>query len=301
MNRIRLNVQVPIGGRPGSDIRSILDLAHRAEAAGFDGIVLCEHIILGEHLEQYPAPSFGFESSSAWIDPVTTMAAVAAVTTRLNVMSAVIIAPIRAPSVFAKEIATIEQLAPGRVQVGVGIGWQSEEFSTNRVEFADRGQLLDDTMGACRALWRDAPASFTSPTLSFDRIWCEPRPPTGGPTVLFGGTLYERNVRRVVQLGDGWIPRPFSTDESIAAGVTRLRAEYEQAGRDPASLFVHAMRIATDADGRPSLTASFDTIDYYLDLGLTSLGLALPMYVPDPSGWDAWFAEAADLIARHSA
>jgi alkanesulfonate monooxygenase SsuD/methylene tetrahydromethanopterin reductase-like flavin-dependent oxidoreductase (luciferase family) len=102
-----------------------------------------------------------------------------------------------------------------------------------------RGQLLTDFVAACRALWREAPATFSSPSVSFEHVWSEPRPSTpGGPPVLFSGTLTPRNRRRIVELGDGWIPIMGATLADIADGSATLREAFTVAGRDPESLRV---------------------------------------------------------------
>ena len=282
-----IHLHVPVGGRPGSDAHSVIELARRAEAAGFDGIVVVDHVVMGDHPEQYPLGRFAFAPDSPWIDPLITLAAVAAVTERIQLVTSILIAAVRAPGVLAKEVATIEQLAPGRLQLGVGTGWQREEFGVNRVDFADRGRLLDDTMRACRALWSDAPAALSTASVAFDRLWCEPRPANGGPPLLVGGQLTGPNKRRIVEWADGWIPHPESPTDVIHAGIQELRAVYGDAGRDPKSLHVDIMRSAAD------LAGTFALIGEFCDSGVTAVSIPLARFVDDRAQWDTWFDEAA--------
>src|SRR5260221_470725 len=92
--------------------------------------------------------------------------------------------------------------------IGAGTGWHEDEFAAVGVPFAGRGERMDDTLRACRVLWRDSPASFSSPTVSFEGLHCEPRPLRADIPIWVGGTSLPRTIRRVVDYADGWIPPP---------------------------------------------------------------------------------------------
>jgi hypothetical protein len=125
----------------------------------------------------------------------------------------------------------------------------------------------------------------------FDGLWCEPRPTRpGGPPVLFGGRLYPRNVRRIVQLGDGWVPHPQAGDGEIAEGVEVLRSALRSAGRDPDELRVHAMRAATGPGGAGDVDAVLGRLGDLGALGVTTVALPIGLFAPDPADWPAWFA-----------
>ena len=110
------------------------------------------------------------------MEPLTVLAAVAASTSQLRLTTGVLVSPLRPPVLLAKIAATIDQISDGRLELGVGVGWQPEEFDAVGVDFAARGQLLTDGIGACRALWGDDPAPFSSPTTNFTELWCNPKP-----------------------------------------------------------------------------------------------------------------------------
>lgn len=287
-------IQAPVGGRPGSDAPSILRLARLAEAAGFDGVVLVDHVVMGEHPENYPFGEFPFPSNSPWIEPLTTIAAAAASTERIRFSTSILVTPVRPPGLLAKTVATIDALAPGRLDLGVGLGWQHEEFSANRVAFEDRGQLLDDTIAACRALWTGEPVDMSAPTLSFEQVQCNPHPATP-PPVLFGGELYPRNLRRIVDLGDGWMPAPKASDEAVAKGTATLRAAFSAAGRDPSTVQVQVLRYGPDGDG--DLQRTLDHRAQYAEMGITAVGLPLATLAPDPAQWDKWFDRAGNTLS----
>ena len=101
----------------------------------------------------------------------------AAVTERVRFSTKILIAPLRPAAVLAKTLATMDVLSQGRLEVGVGTGWQREEYEAAGVPWNRSGaERLTDTIAACKALWRDSPASFRSATVNFDDIWCEPKP-----------------------------------------------------------------------------------------------------------------------------
>src|SRR3546814_20459729 len=148
----------------------------------------------------------------------------ASATTDIRMSTGILIAPLRPAAGLAKALATLDVQWRGRVEFGVGTGWQEEEFTAQGMDFARRGELLDDTMAACQALWAPGSASFDSPTVSFQDIWCEPKPvQPGGPPILFSGTLTGRNLRRIERPGSGWLPIMNATMAATGAGIATLQ------------------------------------------------------------------------------
>src|ERR1700738_182894 len=214
----------------------LLDVARAADLAGADFVDVTEHVLMGlnaltasqgwepHHLEQ-PQP-----------EPLTTLAAMAGATQRITILSAIVIAPLRPAGLLAKTAATLHALSQGRFVMGVTASWQKDEYDALGVPFEQRGQILDDTIGACRALWTSAPASFHSPTVNFDGMVCSPRPAPGERIpVWFGGKFTPRQVRRIVNLGDGWMPYGglrLSLEQKAGGGRT-LRPRFVAGGRGP--------------------------------------------------------------------
>src|SRR5207249_4534477 len=180
--------------------------ARIADEAGVDQVVLPDHVVMGARTDRYPYGTFPYDADAPWIEPLTTLAAMASATTRVRLGTGILIAPLRPAVLLAKTIATLDVLSGGRVDLGVGVGWQREEYEALGVPFAGRWQRLDDTLGACRALWQDAPASFSSPTVAFDDIWCAPRPVQARVPVWFGAKASETLAGRIAAVGDGWYP-----------------------------------------------------------------------------------------------
>ena len=235
-----LLVGLPMGTRPGAgDPRQLIGIARRLEDAGAGGVVVSDHVLIGPRTDRYPWGDFPFPPEAPWLEPLTVLTAIAAVTERIKLTTGILVVPLRPAPLLAKAVATLDLLSGGRFELGAGTGWQAEEFEAQGLDPAAKGRMLTDTIAACRVLWRDAPAAFSSATVSFEQVWSEPRPTSvGGPPVLFSGTLTARNVRRIVELGDGWIPIMGATLDDVSAGAAQLREALDAAGRDPAELRV---------------------------------------------------------------
>jgi probable F420-dependent oxidoreductase len=265
----------------GSDFRKVLDLARAADDAGVDQIVLPDHVVMGPRTDRYPFGVFPYPPEEPWPEPLIVLAAMAGVTSRVRLSTGILIAPLRPAVLLAKTAATLDVLSGGRLDLGVGSGWQREEFWASGIGWADREQRLDDTVAACRVLWRDAPASFASPTVSFADVWCRPGPlQTGGIPVWFGGGATERTARRIAILGDGWLPMAGMPVDELASGVARVSEECERAGRDPGAVGVRAgLAGVKGPDGRPDVERTLEAAAELADLGVTGVSIALGRFV----------------------
>ncbi len=226
-----LSIGLPNFGTWFRDLRELVDTAAALEGVGIDRVVVVDHVVMGPDPERYPWGTFPTGSDGDWFEPLTTLAAIAPVTERLRLATGILVAPLRPAAVLAKTVATLDSLSGGRVDLGVGVGWQRTELEAVGLRFEQRGRILDDTIGACRALWGPSPARFSSPSVTFEQTWCHPKPTQERLPVLFSGTLGARNLRRVVELGDGWIPIMGATTDEVADDVERLRDAWVEAGR----------------------------------------------------------------------
>ena len=140
------------------DADQLLDVARAAEAVGFDGAFVSDHVFFpGELVSRYPYAPDGvpyFNANTPWLESFASMAAMAAVTTRLRFVTGVYILPLRHPLEVAKAAATVALLSNGRLALGVGTGWMREEFDALGREFAGRGRRMDEQIEVMRAVWR---------------------------------------------------------------------------------------------------------------------------------------------------
>jgi probable F420-dependent oxidoreductase len=259
------------------DWRGLLDLARAAEDAGIDRVVVVDHVVMGPRTENYAWGKFPVPPDAPWLEPLTVLSAIAGITDRVRLATGILIAPLRPAALLAKQAATLDQLSGGRVDLGVGAGWQREEYDAERLSFDERGQLLTDTLAACTVLWRDTPADFESPTLSFRDVYCEPKPlQPGGVPLWIAGTLHRRNMERLVRFGAAWIPIMGETDEGIAAGAQKIREAMTVAGRDTSVFQVQApLRITLGDDGRPDLARSMESVPVLVAAGATDIHVTL--------------------------
>lgn len=285
MNRPRLLLSLPAGSNPGAgDPGVLVGIAEQAENAGWDGVIMSDHVLIGPRTDRYPWGTFPFGPEAPWLEPLTVLTAIAARTTTIELTTGILIVPLRPAPLLAKTVATLDRLSGGRVVLGVGTGWQEEEFAAQGLDHAQRGVLLTEAIGACRALWSDAPASFASASVTFEEVWSEPRPlRAGGPPVLFSGTLTPRNVRRIVELGDGWIPIMGATPGDIEAGIGTLRGAYRAAGRDPADLEVRAPLAQSRSTAPTDAPAVLAGAEALLAMGVTELSLRGPALAREPT------------------
>jgi probable F420-dependent oxidoreductase len=269
-----------IGHLYGDDLAALPELARIADDTGIDQLVLPDHVVMGPHLENYPYGRFPLPLEEPWPEPLTVLAAMAGASQRVRLGTGVLITPLRPAVLLAKTLATLDVLSRGRLEVGVGTGWQQEEYAAEGLDFAKRWQLFDDGLRACKVLWRDAPAAFDSPTVSFRETWCLPRPAqAGGPPLWFGVALGPKNLARIAELGAGWMPMD-SRPEPLREGIAKIRAAFRAAGRPFDGFGVRAhVAYARRADKSLDLDATLASIPALREAGASSISLALAQIV----------------------
>jgi probable F420-dependent oxidoreductase len=275
---------------------AVVEAAAAADRAGIDQIAVPDHLAIGPRTDAYPYGPFPLPPDEPWLEPLTTLAAMAGATRRIRLATGVLIAPLRPALLLAKTAATLDVLSAGRLDLGVGLGWQREEYAGAGVPWEGRWARLEDQLRACRALWTGAgPVSFRSETVSFEALRSLPRPvQPGGPPLWLGVAAGARNAARVAALGAGWLPME-SDPDAIARGVAVLRRAYQAAGRDPATLGVRANApVARGADGRPDLDATLAALPRLAEAGVTIAAFALPAFVRSAAELPAFFEKLTD-------
>ncbi len=227
-----------------------LEICRRAEAVGFESVWGGEHVILPDTIgSRYPYTADGkipAEPDTPIPDPLIWLAFVAAAAPTLRLGTCILIVPQRNPVVLAKELATLDRLSGGRVELGLGIGWMKEEFKALGVPWDRRGARNDEYIAAMRALWAGPHAEFHGEFVDFPPVTCSPRPVQRSIPVLVGGDT-DAAIDRAVRLADGYFPGEGDA-ERLGGLIKRLRAAAERADRDPASIEINAMFGAQMAD-----------------------------------------------------
>jgi probable F420-dependent oxidoreductase len=268
---------------PGS-WRFLLDRAAAADRAGIDRLVVSDHVVYGENPDAYANPEIGGSKGGKqpttvdgqWLEPLTLLSAVAGLTSRVRLGTNILLASLRRPVVLAKSLATLDVLSDGRVDLGIGVGWQKEEYDAAGLSFDGRGKLLDHTMSVLQTLWTQQRASFKDAYLEFDAIHQMPKPrQAGGVPVWVSGTANKLVARRIVQFGSGWIPWGDAAGD-ISTGIAQMRELVAAAGGtlDGKSI-VGNLRPVKAASGGVDLAATMAAVPGMVAAGVTDCRLAI--------------------------
>jgi probable F420-dependent oxidoreductase len=219
----------------------LTELAQGAEAAGFESLWTVEHVIYPDGYEStYPYDASGRMAMKAHTplpDPLIWLSFVGACTEHLRLGTGVLILPERNPVVLAKELATLDHLAGGRVELGVGVGWLREEFAALGIPFERRGARTDEYIEAMRALWDADHAEYHGEFVDFAAVSANPKPPRGRVPIHVGGHS-RAAAERAGRLGDGFAPG--AGGRALAECLDIMRQSAADAGRDPTSIEVTA-------------------------------------------------------------
>ena len=215
------------------------ELAQKAEEVGFHSIWAVEHAVVPlEYASTYPYDDGGrlFKGASQLdhSDPLIWLAFAAAATTKIRLATVILILPQRNPLIAAKEIASLDRLSNGRLDLGIGVGWLREEFEALGVPFEARGARTDEYLRALKVLWSETEAEFHGNFVDFAPVYCQPKPTQQPIPILVGGHS-DRAAQRAGELGDVFFPaeRPIETLVSLHS---LARQHAEKSGRDPSKI-----------------------------------------------------------------
>jgi len=262
----------------------VIRQAETLDRAGVDRLAVSDHVVFGEDLDAYGRPEIGGQAGGTqptgpdghWLEPITLLSLLAGRTSRIRLATNVLIAALRRPVVLAKTAATLDVLSGGRLDLGVGVGWQREEYEAAGVEFDGRGQALDDTLAICHALWSQTRAEFTSPRLRFERIHMMPKPlQAGGVPIWVSGSVNPPVARRLARYGARWIPW-LGPAADLGVEVARMRDALDRAGGEPARLQVVGLLPTLSNDGgRLDIAGTIAGVPALVASGATDVRLTL--------------------------
>jgi probable F420-dependent oxidoreductase len=232
------------------DHQASLEICRRAEAAGFESLWGGEHVILPSKIESsYPYTADGkipAMPDTPIPDPLIWLAFAAAAAPSMRLGTCILIVPQRNPLILAKELATLDQLSGGKVELGLGVGWLEEEFNALGVPWERRGARNDEYIEAMRTLWSGPEVEFHGEFVDFPTVTCSPRPVQPTIPILVGGDS-DVAIRRAARLADGYFPGEGDVDR-LALLITRVRQAAADAGRDPDEIEINAMFSTQMAD-----------------------------------------------------
>ncbi len=242
-----------------------VELVEAVEQRGLDALLVGEHthipasrstpFIMGDPLPDEYTRTF---------DPVVALAAMASRSSRVRLGTCIALLAQRDPILTAKSLASIDVVSEGRLEVGVGYGWNVEEAANHGVDWSTRRARLHETVDAMRLIWTDDEAEIHGDHVDFDPVWSWPKPVQTTPPILLGCGPGPRNFAAIVERFDGWYPVPFSGH--TPADVERLRQTAADADRDPASIAIHVDGVLAD----PAL------VDPWFEIGADRVLVPLP-------------------------
>jgi alkanesulfonate monooxygenase SsuD/methylene tetrahydromethanopterin reductase-like flavin-dependent oxidoreductase (luciferase family) len=287
------------------DPGAIVELAVAAEEAGFDAVMLSEHVVLGRGADaagqmanprEYALPG-NQDPAMPWPDSQILLAAIASRTSTLRLFAAAIIAPLRHPLALAKSLATLDLLCQGRLVVLPTPSWHEAEYDALGVPFAERGSRLDEHLAAWRLAWGPSPASFSGRHYRFEDVHVEPKPwREDGVALHFGSsTLHERLIERVVRYGSGLNP----LGRLAPADLERLFTAMVAAGRAPDELELVGGTRARFADERSiaDLGEALSSIPQQMADGFTTFCLKPSQFTDDAAAVPALCREVIERVA----
>jgi len=258
---MKIGFSAPTAG-PLSALDPLVRLCVGAEELGFDYGTFSDHVVIPTEIASpYPYSATGEftnQGTGERNEQLIELAFVAARTTKLRLVTSVMVIPHRPAVLAAKQLATIDTLSGGRVVLGIGAGWMKEEFEALGVPpFAERGKVTDEYIAAFRELWTKDKPRFAGAYVKFDKITFAPKPAQKAGIPIWVGGESGPALRRTAKLGDAWYPIPtnpaFPLDslKRFTAGAEKLRKLVKDAGRDPKAVGI-TMRFQRFGDTVPA-------------------------------------------------
>jgi probable F420-dependent oxidoreductase len=269
----------------------VRDFGRQAEDIGLESIWMGEHVVLFDrNTYGYPSSKDGripVPEGGGMLDITATFGLLAGVTSRVRLGTGVALVPQRNPIYTAKEMATLDWLSDGRIDFGIGVGWNKEEVEACGYRWEDRGARCDEFLEVMRRLWTEPVVDFAGKWVRFETCRLDPKPVQKPHIPIIVGGYADAAFRRAVRFGAGWYG--FNRDPAgIRDILARLDAAFAKADRTRGSDF---QIIATPPPTMPT-DAMLDYAEVGVDRLLVNLGSQRPERVRQR------MAELADLVKR---
>jgi probable F420-dependent oxidoreductase len=261
---------------PLSTPENMLRIAQEVETLGYEWVWAGEHLLYPKHIAT-PHPRSGtlpIDPSSNSHEMFTLFSWLAAQTSSLRFMSAMLVVPYHSPFLTAKLVAGLDFLSGGRFTLGAAVGWLREEFDALGLPFEQRGRMTDEYLEIMRALF-EGEAAYEGAYFSFPDSWFSPRPIQRPLPVVIGGKPVPAVLKRVARFGQGWWPWPLNPDE-IRAALPSMQRAWEQAGRTSALQLYTSGRLGPVQDGGdgPRKDRAINMVTSFAKAGVTHMTLS---------------------------
>jgi len=245
----------------GNDPATIRDYAQAVEQLGYDHLLVYEHV-LGASRERVESlrlrPPYTHKLS--FHEPFVLFGFLASLTTKLELVTGILVLPQRQTALVAKQAAEVDVLTKGRLRLGVGIGWNPVEFEALGEDFHNRAQRCEEQVTVLRQLWTKELVDFDGEYHTVHSAGINPLP-VQRPIPIWMGAMAEPAIRRAARIADGWFPQ-FPPGPDGAATIERLRGYLRNAGRNPTDFGIEGrIRLAgTDEDQRGAMLEGWNEL-----------------------------------------
>jgi probable F420-dependent oxidoreductase len=287
------------------DLRPVLGLMSLADRKGIDFVNIAEHILMGkEGLDKYPyaTPEMRpklFDERTSFYESVVYLGAVAGVTQRMRLSTGIMLSPLRTSTLLAKQLATLDRLSGGRVEIGVGAGWQQLEYDAEGLPWDGRFGRMTEIAKACKVLWTQAPATFHGKHVNFDNVYSLPFPiQEGGIPQWFGIGPSDRNIERMAEVADGWAALGQPLDV-VDAAFKKIKRRVAELGRDPSKFGLRLHLNPVYRDGRPDLDATLANMPQLLEAGATDVDILVVAFCARVEDYEPFLDKCLAAKARY--
>ena len=264
-NKIKIGAFLPSAGELPSKY-GVNNMATKLEELGFSSLWVSDHILMPEIIKaDYPFAKdrkATWNTNIPWYDSLILLSIAAAVTKNIKLGTAVLVLPLRHPIIFAKQAATIDELSKGRLVLGIGAGWLSDEFDALNVDFKTRGKRFEDWIKISKNCWTGAPKAFVGEHYSLPEGFLTlPKPYKNEIPFLVGGHS-KYALKRAATLGNGWLPQQSALSiepSELIEPINLMRKEAVSVGKDPEKLTI-VLRINQSANSTKIIADNLNSL-----------------------------------------
>ncbi len=271
------------------DLKRIVRMAQEAEEAGFDMVMISDHIVMGpsagsagrmENPRDYAMPG-NQDPATPWPSSLILLSAIAAATARIRIGAVALISPLRNPLALASDLATLDLISEGRLVVQPTVSWHKDEYQALGIPFQERGKILNEQLEIFSLLWSGSPSTFHGKYFDFEDVYLEPkawRP--DGPRLWFGGDKFTPVMgERLISYGHGYHPLgvPNPTDiESVKSFWS-----HSDRGVEPLEIVGGTRVDFPNAHSVASLDKALANIPIHMEMGLTTFAIKPSIFIDD--------------------
>ncbi len=271
------------------DLKRIIRMAQEAEAAGFDMVMISDHIVMGssagsagrmENPRDYAMPG-NQDPVTPWPSSLILLSAIAAATTTIRIGAVALISPLRNPLALANDLATLDLISEGRLVVQPTVSWHRDEYQALGVPFRERGKILNEQLEIFSLLWSGSPTTFHGSYFDFEDVYLEPkcwRPE--GPRLWFGGDKFTPVMgERLISYGNGY--HPLGIPSPIDIEAVKSSWAHSARGAEPLEIVGGTRVDFPNANSVAPLEEALANIPEHMKMGLTTFAIKPSIFIDD--------------------